>query len=83
MAEVQVLNRETAIPELTAPTGRKFGVKQYEPNPGLYEIYYADKKPGELPVIFQNHRFTKRDTAIAYVTKYLNEFWDTSDSKKK
>lgn len=83
MAEVQVLDRKTAIPQLTSPTGRKFGIRQYAPNPGLYEIHYDDKRPGELPAEFQNHKFTQKKVALAVLTKYLTEFWDTSDKNKK
>lgn len=79
----EVLTRETALPNLTSPTGRKFEVRSYAPNPSLFEIAFADKKPGELPREFQNHKFTKKDLALKYLQKYLEDFWDTSDSKKK
>lgn len=83
MADVQVLDRKTAIPQLTSPTGRKFGVRQYAANPGLYEIHFDDKKPGELPTEFQNHKFTQKKVALEYLTKYLTDFWNTSDKNKK
>lgn len=79
----EVLTRETAIPNLTSPTGRKFGVRQFPPNPSLYEVVFVDSKPGEIPAVFNNHRFTKRKYAEDALLKYLTEFWDTSDSKKK
>jgi hypothetical protein len=80
---VQVLTRETAIPELTTPTGRKFGIRPFDQNPSLLEIHYADGKPGELPEKFKHHRFTKKELAVNYIKKYLEEFWDISDKSKK
>lgn len=79
----EVLTRESAIPNFTTPTGRKLGVRQFEPNPSLYEVVFVDKKPGEIPAVFQNHRFTKRKYAEAALLSYLNEFWDTSDNNKR
>lgn len=78
----EVLTRETAIPNLTTPTGRKLGVRYLPQNPNLVEIVFADSKPGELPDKLKG-LYTKKSLALAAVNKYLHEFWDTSDNKKK
>lgn len=78
----EVLTREKAIPELMTPTGRKLGVRYFPPNPNLVEVVFADSKPGELPDKLKG-LYTKKALALQAVNKYLEEFWDTSDSKKK
>lgn len=84
MAETaHVLTRENSIPNLITPTGRQLGVRAWPKNPGLYEVVYVDGKPGSLPDTLAGHHFTKKDIAIHHIKKYLTEFWDTSDSKKK
>jgi hypothetical protein len=80
---VAVLTRETALPLFTSPTGRSFKIQPWLTNPGLYEIAYSDKKPGEMPRELVGKLYTSRKRAEEALTKYLTEFWDLSDSNKK
>lgn len=79
----EILNRATAIPNHISPTGRKFNVFPWEPNPGLWEIKFDDNKPGELPTELRDMKYTGKNRALAELHKYLTKFWDMSDSKNK
>ena len=73
--------RQTSIDNNTGPTGRVYKIKNWEVNPSLFEIAFDDNRPGELPAKLQNHRFTKRPLAEAYLKKVLNETWDDAEDK--
>jgi hypothetical protein len=81
MANIDPNIRETNIAQNTGPTGRVFKIQSWAANPSLYEIVFADNRPGELPSKFQNHRFTKRPLAQAYLKKVLNDLWDEAEDK--
>jgi hypothetical protein len=77
-----VLTREHGIENWITPTGRQLGLINEEWNPSMMRIAFVDGKPGALPDVLQGH-FTKRKIAADLIEKYLKEFWDMSDSKKK
>lgn len=75
-----VLTRETAIPNMTAPNGRKFKAEMFDSNPHLWVIAYDDGKPGELPEALTKSRYTSRKWAEKHIERFLNDFWDKSDA---
>lgn len=81
MPSIDPVVRQASIDAYTSPTGRTFGIRNWNTNPSLFEIVYSDNKPGELPPKFQNHRFTKSTLAIGYIKKILTELWDEAEDK--
>lgn len=81
MPSIDPAVRKESIQSFTSPTGRVFGYKTWDGNPALFEIIYADNRPGELPHKFQNHRFTKKALAEEYIRKVLTELWDEAEDK--
>lgn len=65
-----------SIKKFIAPNGRQFKFQQYAPNPGLFELVYADGKAGELPDSFKNQLFTKKSVAEEWLKNQLERLWE-------
>lgn len=76
-----VLTREEGLKDGITPTGRKIAVEPIK-HSALYRIQFADGKGGLLPDNLRG-MYTSRPRANEDLTKYLKDFWDTSDSVKK
>jgi hypothetical protein len=81
MPSIDPAVRKQALDSNTSPTGRTFGVQNWQSNPALFEIVYTDNKPGELPRDFQGSKFTKSALARAHIQKVLNALWDEAEDK--
>lgn len=77
----EVLTREEALKELKTPTGRQLTVAPRKQGT-LFEIKFSDGKGGHLPDSM-NGLFTSPTRAKAALMKYLEDFWNTSDSVKR
>ena len=76
-ASEEVLNRESAIKENTAPTGRKYGVLLCQ-NSMLFKVGFVDNKPGDIPDHLSG-LWTKAEWAHKEIQKHLEKMWDMSD----
>jgi hypothetical protein len=67
-----------SIAQFVLPNGRKLGLFPFEQNPNLFDIKYADNKPGELPDLFKDQRFTKRSWGEEWIRKNIEKLWESA-----
>lgn len=72
----ELLTKETAVPNFTGPTGRRFEIRQHPIHPNIYEIKYAAGISGEVPAALSNTTFTKVALAETHLVRFLEKWWD-------